>query len=171
MWKNIVFFLVFLLSPISCWHVTHLSRTSAGLMNERWSLHHSQSKVVLSVKGYFVCLIKKKIIITINGCLQIWNFSSRVQLHIFLVRCTHSWAVECNSTSTRAHVLFAMWFLTNFFHCRSYAANFWFYFFLFLFLSCWISSANNLIWMFVTFVISIELVSFWFGLFISVILI
>ena len=130
-----------------------------------------------SIQGRFVCkglfclFDKKKIIIIINGCLQIWNFSSRVQLHIFLVRCTHSWAVECNSASTRAHVLFAMWFLTNFFHCRSYAANFWFYFFLFLFLSCWISSANNLIWMFVTFVISIEVVSFWFGLFISVILI
>ena len=48
---------------------------------------------------------------------------------------------------------------------------FWFYFVIFLLLSCWISSGNSLIWIFVTFVITIEVVSFWLGLFILVILI
>ena len=43
-----------------------------------------------------------------------------------------------------------------------------FVFVIFPLLSCWISSANNLIWIFVTFVITIEVVSFCFGLFISV---
>ena len=33
-------------SPISCWHVTRLSRHSGWLINERRSPHHSQSKVV-----------------------------------------------------------------------------------------------------------------------------
>ena len=42
------FFLRVFILPISCWHVTHLSRHSVRLMNERRSLHHSQSKVVLS---------------------------------------------------------------------------------------------------------------------------
>ena len=35
-----------LILPISCWHVTRLSRHSIRLMNEWQSLHHSQSKVV-----------------------------------------------------------------------------------------------------------------------------
>ena len=43
---NIVFFQVCLISPISCRHVTRISRHSVSLMNERWSLHHPQSKVV-----------------------------------------------------------------------------------------------------------------------------
>ena len=34
-----------LISPISCWHVTRLSRHSVRLINERRSLYHSQSKV------------------------------------------------------------------------------------------------------------------------------
>ena len=34
------------ISPISCWNVSRLSRHTVRLMNERWSLHHSQSKVV-----------------------------------------------------------------------------------------------------------------------------
>ena len=37
---------VCLISLISCWHVTRLSRRSVRLMKERQSLHHSQSKVV-----------------------------------------------------------------------------------------------------------------------------
>ena len=44
--KNIIFFHVCLISPVSCWHVTRLSRPSVRLMNERQSLHHSQFKVV-----------------------------------------------------------------------------------------------------------------------------
>ena len=43
---NIVFFQVCLISPISCRHVTRISRHSVSLMNERWSRHHPQSKVV-----------------------------------------------------------------------------------------------------------------------------
>ena len=35
-----------LISPISCWHVSPLSRHFVWLMNKRQSLHHSQSKVV-----------------------------------------------------------------------------------------------------------------------------
>ena len=35
-----------LISPISCWHVTRLSRRSVRLMNERQNLHRSKSKVV-----------------------------------------------------------------------------------------------------------------------------
>ena len=35
-----------LILPISCWHITHLSRHSVRLMNERQSLHHSLSMVV-----------------------------------------------------------------------------------------------------------------------------
>ena len=49
--------------------------------------------------------------------------------------------------------------------------QFFYCFVIFPLLSCWISSANNLIWIFVTFVIAIEVVSFWFGLFKLVILI
>ena len=33
----------------------------------------------------------------IHGCLKIWNFSSRVQLDISLVRCVHSWAIELHT--------------------------------------------------------------------------
>ena len=43
--KNIVIFHVCLISPVSCWHVTRLSRHLVRLINERQSLHHSQSKV------------------------------------------------------------------------------------------------------------------------------
>ena len=43
--KNVVIFHVCLISPISCWHVTRLSRHLVRLINERKSLHHSQSKV------------------------------------------------------------------------------------------------------------------------------
>ena len=43
--KNVVVFHVCLISPISCWHVTRLSRHLVRLINERKSLHHSQSKV------------------------------------------------------------------------------------------------------------------------------
>ena len=38
-WKNTIFFHVCLISPISCSHVTCLSRHSVRLMNERQSLH------------------------------------------------------------------------------------------------------------------------------------
>ena len=49
-----------------------------------------------------------------HGCLHIWNFSSRVQLDISLIRCAHllSYRVKHskrNSISTRAHVLFFMY--------------------------------------------------------------
>ena len=37
------------ISPISCWHVTRLSHHSFRLMNERRSLHHSQSKIVCRI--------------------------------------------------------------------------------------------------------------------------
>ena len=43
--KNIVIFHVCLISPISWWHVTRLSHHLVRLINERQSLHHSQSKV------------------------------------------------------------------------------------------------------------------------------
>ena len=39
-------FYVCWISPINCWRITRLSRHSVGLMSERQSLHHSQSKVV-----------------------------------------------------------------------------------------------------------------------------
>ena len=35
-----------LVSPVNCWHITHLPRHSISLMNERRSLHHFQTKVV-----------------------------------------------------------------------------------------------------------------------------
>ena len=44
--KKDPFFHVCLISPISCWHVTRLSRHSVRLMNERQNLHYSRSKVV-----------------------------------------------------------------------------------------------------------------------------
>ena len=44
--KNIVFFHQCLISPISCWHVTRLSRHSVRSKNERRCFYHSQSKVV-----------------------------------------------------------------------------------------------------------------------------
>ena len=43
-----IFFHVCLISPISCWHVTQLSRHSVRLINERQSFHDSQYKVILS---------------------------------------------------------------------------------------------------------------------------
>ena len=57
----------------------------------------------LHSKG-LLCLSDNKII---HGCLKIWNFSSRVQLDISLVRCAlqHS---KRNSISTRTHVLFSI---------------------------------------------------------------
>ena len=51
------------------------------------------SGLFFSVKGYCGYMINK----IIHGCLQIWNFSSRVQLDISLVRCAHSWAIELNT--------------------------------------------------------------------------
>ena len=44
--KKIGYFFTCLISSIRCWNVTQLSRHSGRLMNERRSLHHSQSKVV-----------------------------------------------------------------------------------------------------------------------------
>ena len=44
--QNAIFFHVCLISPISCWYVTRLSRHSVRLTKEQQSLHHSQSKVV-----------------------------------------------------------------------------------------------------------------------------
>ena len=57
--KNTTFFHVCLISPISCWHVTRLSRHSVRLMNERQSLHHSQSKVVCQ-NIFGLCLLKDR---------------------------------------------------------------------------------------------------------------
>ena len=33
----------------------------------------------------------------IHDCLEIWNFPSRLFLHISLVRCTHKWGIEMNT--------------------------------------------------------------------------
>ena len=48
----------------------------------------------MSRKSYYCVNMINKII---HGCLQIWNFSSRVQLDIWLVRSAHSWAIESNT--------------------------------------------------------------------------
>ena len=60
----------------------------------------------MSARSHFEKCIKaasscKKDVYIINkithGCLEIWNFSSRVQLDISLVCCTHWWGIEMNS--------------------------------------------------------------------------
>ena len=62
-----------------------------------------------SIEDYCVYMINK----IIHGCLWIWNFSSRVQLDISLVRCPHSCAIglntKKNSIFTHAHVLFSIY--------------------------------------------------------------
>ena len=87
----------------------------------------------------------------------------------------HSWAIELNARREISYLRAPMYFsLRNFLRVPFTAdlmLTIFFLFVIFPLLSCWISSANNLIWIFVTFVITIEVVSFWFGLFISVILI
>ena len=88
----------------------------------------------------------------------------------------HSWDIELNTRREISYLQAPMYFsLRNFlrisFTTDLMMTSFVFVFVIFPLLSCWISSANNLIWIFVTFVITIEVVSFWFGLFISVILI
>ena len=138
-----LFFLVCLMSPISCWHVSRLLHPSARLMNELRSLHLSQS-----INHYFVYLIKKWYIVT---------FSYEISLLVFNLT-PHSYFSLCNFLLVP---LTADFMLTIFV----------FVFAIFPLLSCWISSANNLIWIFVTFVITVEAVSFCFGLFISVIMI
>ena len=65
--------------------------------------HSLMKSAFLPNKG-LLCLYDNKII---HGCLKIWNFSSRVQLDISLVRraLQHS---KRNSISRRAHVLFSI---------------------------------------------------------------
>ena len=104
--------------------------------------------------------------------MQIWNLSPRVQLDISIVR----WAQSSQTLEEKFHI-YARPRIVRF--VISYElrwlqilrCQFFYCFVIFPLLSCWISSANNLIWIFVTFVIAIEVVSFWFGLFKLVILI
>ena len=85
-----------LISPISCWRVTRLSRHPVRLINECQSVHHSQSKVVyrisLLVRAYGVYIMNN----TIHGCSQVWNFFS-LQHDISPVRCSHSWHIQLNT--------------------------------------------------------------------------
>ena len=37
-----------------------------------------------------------KVVVILQGCLKLWNFSSRVQLYISLVSCAHSWDIDLN---------------------------------------------------------------------------
>ena len=55
--------------------------------------HSLMKSAFFSVKGSCVYMINK----IIHDCLKIWNFSSRVQLDISLVRCVHSWAIELHT--------------------------------------------------------------------------
>ena len=108
--------------------------------------------------------------------MQIWNLSPRVQLDISIVRWAQSWAIESNARREIPYLRApAYCSLCNFLRITLTAdlmlPIFFYCFVIFPLLSCWISSANNLIWIFVTFVIAIEVVSFWFGLFKLVILI
>ena len=64
---------VCLISLISCWHVTRLSRRSVRLMKERQSLHHSQSKVVC--RNIFQLWLLENWNISIDAYRQWrWNF-------------------------------------------------------------------------------------------------
>ena len=64
---------VCLISLISCWHVTRLSRRSVRLMKERQSLHHSQSKVVC--RNIFQLWLQENWNIRIDAYRQWrWNF-------------------------------------------------------------------------------------------------
>ena len=130
-------------------HVTRLLHHSARFMNELRSLHHSQS-----VNNYFVYIIKN----------NIWLLSDMK----FLFSCsTRHLTRELSSlTLEEKFHIFArpcIFSLRNFLRIPFIAdlmLTIFFLFVIFNLLSCWISSANNLIWMFVTFVITIEVVSF-----------
>ena len=50
----------------------------------------------------------------IHGCLEIWNFSSRVELDISRVRCPHSWDVELN---TRRKIPYLQAIINYFVYC------------------------------------------------------
>ena len=86
-------------------------RTSRFLFRDCRSfsfLVHQLSRLFLSVKGYCVDMINK----IKHGFVQIWNFSSRVQLDISLV----SYRVELskrNSLSTRVYVYKRATYLWN----------------------------------------------------------
>ena len=68
------------------------STSRPNLLCFGFDLTQSQSLKPISRNGYGPnCYMINKII---HGCLQIWNFSSRVQLDISLVRCAHSCAIE-----------------------------------------------------------------------------
>ena len=72
-------------------HLEPQCQCSLRFLFRDWRLFYFHS---LSRKSYYcVNMINK----TIHGCLQIWNFSSRVQLDIWLVRSAHSWAIELNT--------------------------------------------------------------------------
>ena len=65
---------------------------------------HWWSRLFFQIKGYFVYMINK----IKHGCLKTWNFSSRVQLYISLVRCPHSWAIELNTRKEIPHLCVLM---------------------------------------------------------------
>ena len=56
----------------------------------KWSELFGKSSETSSL----VCIKLGKVI---HDCLEIWNFPSRLFLHISLVRCTHKWGIEMNT--------------------------------------------------------------------------
>ena len=86
------------------------STSRPNLLCFGFDLTQSQSSKPVSRNGYGPnCYMINKII---HGCLQIWDFSSRVQLDISLVCCAHSCAIELNTRREipylRAYVLFSI---------------------------------------------------------------
>ena len=98
----------------------------------------------------------------------------RYEISLLMFNSTpHSWDIELNTRREISYLRAPMYFsLRNFlripFTTDLMMTIFVSVFVIFPLLSCWISSANNLIWIFVTFMITIEVVSFCFGLFVSV---
>ena len=74
-------------AQIACVSMIHASLPTARFIRESSiPLFSFNNKVGFSCHFYCIYLFKK----IIHGCLQIWNFSSRAQLDISLVRCAHS---------------------------------------------------------------------------------
>lgn len=93
---------MFLILPISFWHITSPLHHSARLLNEWQSIHNSQFKVICWIflsKGVSGVYIINK---TIYEYLYLNNFYPHVQLNFSLVCCKHTWGyqVECSKRNS-----------------------------------------------------------------------
>ena len=93
------------------------SRVKITCYLHMWKYHHCYGFIInrtFQTKNYWSKMVWHFIGVyiinrTLHGCLEIWNFSSRVEKNISLVHCAHSWNIfqhlKRNFISLGGHVI------------------------------------------------------------------